>query len=328
MVAEEEEEKCIENPERINIQVPENKFKTRINVENILKPMDPTHSVLLILNQEIKLKDLFLEIWNTHHIRVCADGGANRLYEYFQDDEDEDEVERSLHLPDYIIGDLDSLKMEVRKYYEDKGVVIIQQNTQYSTDFTKTVNLVSLHYFSTKFKDIIAVQNSTAKNHGIGIECGIHDLYNELMKNGDSVMKFNKINLLALGGIGGRFDQSIHSITQLYILEQTDKYFELAYLTETDLIFLVPAGGTLLTYSENFRNECIGNCGLLPLGGMTKIIETQGLKWDVTNWNTSVSSGKVSSSNRFVGIDGCFINCKDSIVLNIEIFKDKLIDFM
>ena len=46
---------------------------------------------------------------------VCADGGANWLYET--------QVER---LPDAVVGDLDSIKDEVKQYYVSKGVIIEQ----------------------------------------------------------------------------------------------------------------------------------------------------------------------------------------------------------
>ena len=53
-------------------------------------------------------------------------------------------------------------------------------------------------------------------------------------------------------------------------------------------------------------------------------LSPQGSKMDVNNWATSISSGRVSSSNRFVGKGRCYINSRDDIVISIEVFIDKL----
>ncbi|MFH1197038.1 MAG: thiamine diphosphokinase [bacterium] len=59
-------------------------------------------------------------------ILICADGGANTSYK--------------LGLtPNYIIGDFDSIKPEVKKYFTGKSE-IIHQKSQYSTDVEKCLN--------------------------------------------------------------------------------------------------------------------------------------------------------------------------------------------
>lgn len=310
-------ESCVENAERIPIEIGRLKCAHRFTLEDCIKPIKLEKSALLILNQEINVPAIFLKLWNSFKIRVCADGGANRLYDFFKDNESE----RVKYLPDYIIGDFDSLKPETEEYYKRAGVVVIKQNTQYSTDFTKALYLISVHFNSPDFKKIVT--DSKAPNHSIELESGIHEWYDVTLE-ANKARKLEKISLLALGGIDGRFDQTIHSITQLYKLSSADSQFKLCYLSATDLIFFVPSGGFMLEYAKEFRDQCIGNCGLLPMNGPTEVIETLGLKWDVKHWHTSVGDGRVSSSNRFVGIDKCYINVKDGIVMNVEIFIDKL----
>lgn len=39
---------------------------------------------LLILNQPISSFDVFARLWKHTNYRICADGGANRLYDMFQ----------------------------------------------------------------------------------------------------------------------------------------------------------------------------------------------------------------------------------------------------
>lgn len=317
-------EECIENPERIQIDGDSIKHRNQVNLKELINPNKGDNSALLILNQKIDIpKPLFYKIWELHDLKICADGAANRLYDYVKDDE----AIRTKYLPDYIIGDLDSLSEKVFNYYKEKNVIIIRQTTQYSTDFTKCVNLISLHFNSPKFHSLISNKNARQSNHGIELEEGIHTLYNSMTES-LAFSEVTPISLLALGGIGGRFDQTIHSITQLYTLSKEASYFKLCYITVTDLIFLINKNGTLIKYDPQFRNSCIGNCGLLPIGEATVIKETRGLKWDVKNWPTSVVNGRVSSSNRFVGKECCFIDTEDDIILNIEIFVDKLINFL
>lgn len=308
---------CIENEDRIDVSATQSKYSRTVNLEDYVNPPKSEKAALLILNQAIGTPNLFLKLWNKYPLRVCADGGANRLYELFEKNEDA----RSKYLPDYIIGDFDSLKPHVGEYYQKSGVPLIKQETQYSTDFSKCLCLIALHIYSGSFRDKIVNQQT------IEAYSGIHDLYDAMLKDSNIIIP-KSIRLLAIGAIDGRFDQTIHSITQLYQLSVKESLFNLCYLSATDLIFLISPGGVLIEYSKKFRDECIGCCGLLPLGGPTEIYETRGLKWDVGNWYTSIASGKVSSSNRFSGIDKCFVDCKEGIVMNIEVFTDKLYNYI
>ncbi|KAG0177320.1 cAMP-dependent protein kinase subunit [Apophysomyces sp. BC1034] len=83
------------------------------------------------------------------------------------------------YLPDEIRGDLDSIRPEVRSYYESKGVPITKIAEQDSHDFMKCVYLL-------KEKE------------------------SELGKTFDVV---------ALPALGGRFDQTIASINMLYMMK-------------------------------------------------------------------------------------------------------------
>ncbi|CCE65101.1 hypothetical protein TPHA_0J02800 [Tetrapisispora phaffii CBS 4417] len=317
-------EQCIENDDNVEITL-ENTIKHRtVNIQDYITQYNNDYSVLLILNQEIAIREAFLKLWDLYKIRICADGGANRLYDFFEDDEEL----RLKHLPDYIVGDLDSLSDNVKEYYSKNHVVIIRQSTQYSTDFMKCVQLISLHFNSQTFKTLLSTEtNGIANNYGITELDGLLRLHKE-RKAQKKKETIHNINVLALGGIDGRFDQTMHSISQLYVLSKSDSYIKLSYLTPTDLIILLPSGATLLKYSQEFKNDCIGNVGLLPIGQPAQIIETRGLKWDILNWNTSIPTGKLSSSNRFAGSNGCYIHTKDDLVFNIEINLKKLSKYL
>lgn len=60
---------------------------------------------------------------NGYSTLICADGGANYAYKLGL-------------VPDYIIGDLDSIKSDVLKYYQDK-TIIIKYSRQNDTDVEK-----------------------------------------------------------------------------------------------------------------------------------------------------------------------------------------------
>ncbi|KAH6913031.1 thiamine pyrophosphokinase [Coprinopsis sp. MPI-PUGE-AT-0042] len=69
---------------------------------------------------------------------ACADGGANRLYDAFQDD-----ATRLRYLPDLIKGDLDSIRPDVRDFYSNRNVPVIEDGNQDATDLMKCVSAVS-----------------------------------------------------------------------------------------------------------------------------------------------------------------------------------------
>ena len=79
------------------------------------KPAAP-YAVLLI-NTPIppQLRQAFERLWQNATLRVCADGAGNRLYDEFGED-----YLPKLKLPDWIVGDLDSIRPEVCSYFQSK----------------------------------------------------------------------------------------------------------------------------------------------------------------------------------------------------------------
>src|SRR5882762_4070095 len=93
-------------------------------------PLEEQSRTLIILNQPFSVT-LFDRLWNSCTWRCCADGGANRLYDLFENPEVEDgatartlrvysrflstcfddrtDILSSSFLPDLIKGDLDSI---------------------------------------------------------------------------------------------------------------------------------------------------------------------------------------------------------------------------
>ncbi|RDL31969.1 Thiamine pyrophosphokinase, catalytic [Venustampulla echinocandica] len=97
-------------------------------------PKSHKESALVVLNQPLELHaSVYTKIWGNSVYRVAVDGGANRIHDL--------NISSKLDFAvDLVIGDLDSLLPDVRKYWEQKGVSITHDPDQYTTDFTKAVN--------------------------------------------------------------------------------------------------------------------------------------------------------------------------------------------
>lgn len=193
-------------------------------------------------------------------------------------------------------GDFDSIRPEVKKYYEDIGVIVKHSKDQNSTDFMKCVRYTERY----------------------------------LLKEFDIVV---------LGGLGGRVDQSFHSLHHLYLsafpplepsteegwdeyvisnirddprdLTQVAQYVYL--LSSMNMSFLLPQGESRI----RTPNEYLGlTCGLIPLSGKS-VISTKGLEWDVTDWPTWFG-GRVSTSNHLVS-DEVWIKTDRPLLFTVEL---------
>ncbi|AMD21701.1 HFL155Wp [Eremothecium sinecaudum] len=301
-------ETVVENPDNVKLSLAQLNIESTIELEDIFEKHD--RSCLILLNQRISIeREVLFKLWEANTIHVCADGGANRLYEFFNND-----GLRAKYIPTYIVGDMDSLNPEVKNYYEARGTIVVVQETQYANDFMKSTTITSLHFNLPALPKILQSKNYDLVN-------GIDKIFNEARRlSWDD----EPIHMVVLNAIEGRFDQTIQSIAQLYRLARDHKYFKVSYITPNDMILLLPANGVWLSFTSNFRDEILGNCGILPLAGSCTLRSTKGLKWDVTNWNTSILGGKISSSNRFVGEDGCYINSDTDIIMSVELKSDGL----
>ncbi|KIY72048.1 Thiamin pyrophosphokinase [Cylindrobasidium torrendii FP15055 ss-10] len=100
---------------------------------SVKSPQTPKRA-LIILNQPFSLT-LLSRLWNKCHLKYCADGGANRLYDTA--------TPQANFIPDAVIGDLDSLRGDARGYYTSKGVSVTQDHDQNSTDLMKCMDAIT-----------------------------------------------------------------------------------------------------------------------------------------------------------------------------------------
>ncbi|XP_022727737.1 thiamine pyrophosphokinase 1-like isoform X1 [Durio zibethinus] len=111
-------------------------------------PPDPHHCpsltyALVLLNQSLPRFTPLL--WKHGQLRLCADGGANRLYDEMPllfPLEDASDV-RCRYKPDVIKGDMDSIRTEVLDFYMSLGTKIIDKShDQDTTDLHKCVTYI------------------------------------------------------------------------------------------------------------------------------------------------------------------------------------------
>ncbi|KAL6940692.1 hypothetical protein ACO0QE_004605 [Hanseniaspora vineae] len=209
------------------------------------------------------------------------------------------------------------------------GTVVIRQKTQLSSDLSKALSVMKLSFLKLLKNNYI---DTSKDNNGIEIFDGIHKL--DSKHEQDFLEKVPHFKVICLNGIGGRFDQTVQSIAHLYhdwlnVPSPTSNCGtcdpKMIFVTGSDIIFKVPKGPFYLKYDAEIKDNVLLNCGLLPLGTPTTVVKTVGFKWDVVDWETSVPTGRVSSSNRFSNTSGCYINVKDDLILNIEMNYEQLL---
>ncbi|VVA14163.1 PREDICTED: thiamine pyrophosphokinase [Prunus dulcis] len=102
-------------------------------------PPSPTYA-LVVLNQSLPRFAPLL--WKHAQLRLCADGGANRVYDdmpLLLPHESAFDV-RKRYKPDVIKGDMDSIRKEVLEFYANMGTKIIDESDdQDTTDLHKCV---------------------------------------------------------------------------------------------------------------------------------------------------------------------------------------------
>ena len=74
------------------------------------------------------------------HFIICADGGANRLYDAFPD-------KLLSFLPAVVAGDLDSIRPDVQQHFQKAGSEIVDQShDQDTTDLQKCLSQIEARF--------------------------------------------------------------------------------------------------------------------------------------------------------------------------------------
>ncbi|KAH0786716.1 thiamine pyrophosphokinase [Histomonas meleagridis] len=84
------------------------------------------------------LPKFFDKLWSNAKMKICADGGANRLVNYFK------EKKMDLINPTLVVGDLDSVHPEVEEKLKAAGTKFLKFFDQDYNDIEKSIRVISM----------------------------------------------------------------------------------------------------------------------------------------------------------------------------------------
>jgi thiamine pyrophosphokinase len=236
------------------------------------KHREQQRTVLIILNTPIPKSPCpwFDQLWQASDERICADGGANRLYAYSTE-----------YIPNRIRGDLDSLNPTVRAFYEERNVNVERDPCQDTNDLDKALQ--------------VCVTNGSGpltaeKSHPAQSSCRVV-VYGAFGGRFDQEMA----SFAALYKWAPKFNWQMY----LYSDETCAFLIPESIPCEIQLPFY---DGRNLEENPSIE-DLIGEgptCGLIPLGCRCESITTAGLKWDLDGTIPMEFGGLVSSSNRIM----------------------------
>ncbi|KAG7099794.1 hypothetical protein E1B28_001606 [Marasmius oreades] len=266
-------------PDTTQLQLYLASMVTNWDVDFLASRDSASHRVLIILNQPFSFS-LLDRVWRSTHWHCCADGGANRLYDVTACKsrsngwhELSSAETRAKLIPDLIKGDLDSLRCDIQHYYASQGVPVIKDSDQDSTDLMKCINAV-------EDKERVDGQ---------------------------------QYEIILLGGLAGRLDQTIHLLSFLHKLRK--KRRRVLAITDDNVGWVLDEG----EHHIRIDHTSLGpTCGLLPVGIDSTVLSTSGLRWNLTDHPSSFD-GLVSTSNHLVPNQDVWIKTSKPIWWTVEL---------
>jgi thiamine pyrophosphokinase len=129
----------------------------------------------------------------------------------------------------------------------------------------------------------------------------------------------DRVDVVALGGLGGRVDQGFSVIHHLFkAVSDRDLLNGTIYLlSEQSLSFVLEKGCNLVHGVAPTRTSMFQeSVGIIPILGPVTI-STKGLEWDVKGWKTDIG-GQISTSNH-IKADVVEVHASDRVLFTIEL---------
>ena len=292
-------------------------FSSDANVATILIVLNRPISISSCKDgdpQDRKKASLFDYLWKNSCFRICADGGANRLY---REAKANDKV--SNMIPDLIVGDLDSIQDHVRKFYENQGCQVVLDPDQDSNDLDKAIQ--SAREFQRRREGI----QSAEQHHSVEIEDAIDANGPDngpLAKTPLSPSTTTKYRICVYGAFGGRFDQTMASIQALHkwslksVSETNDRCDDLVlYTEETSARLLLPDVLNEIHVDRDREGPC---CGLIPVGAKCDSVWSDGLEWNLNESMGGMEFGGLVSTSNLILNDVVKVRCSQPLVWTTE----------
>lgn len=255
------------------------------------------HSALIVLDQPItRANETKLELlWRHTTLKLCADGAANRLHEWSSA-----RNELDAYKPDLICGDLDSIRTEIREFYEKRGTPCICLSNQDMSDFTKTLRLVvtciSKGEFDAELDDSSADSSVSPSSHQNHHNHFTRNIFERLVPRVPIELVY------CFSDFTGRVDHVIGNLSCLY--EECVSGLEVYLVSAESVTFLLRPGGDeatknlVLVRCGDEERLCGKYCGMFALGEAARCV-TKGLKWNLSGERALRFGVFGSSSNEF-----------------------------
>jgi len=192
------------------------------------------YTIMIILNRPIHEEQFKIFRKMTDYV-ICADGAANRLYELKEKDCKE-------CIPDWIVGDFDSINLDVKKFYEQKCVTMNIKKDQENSDLDKCLYMA--------MEEVAKVEPN------------------------DMLTGPKKFCFIILGSSGGRIDHTISTYHHVYkYLTQHQEQLsqtEIFMVSKSSISLFLKNGTNIIDTSESVQNKKFGY-SIIPIYGEANV---------------------------------------------------------